>query len=173
MLRTAQGLDIKGLSEEGGQDGGVNEPPPQQNHNHIPRPDIQLKPAMKRQSPIQTSVIENSTDQNLRKKPRIVAPVTMELPPILEQAPVIHPTSHQVQDIQPEMVKREMTPVTIDLDGSDQGGSMSGFEGLSQEMAFIDTSVATSFDGEVTYEEGQYYEEAMGHVAVADERVSD
>ena len=104
-------------------------------------------------------------------------PVTnMELPPVMEQTPITLPTSHQVQEVQPELVsvnvKREMTPVTIDLDGSDQGGSMSGFEGLSQEMAFIDTSVATSFEGEVSYEEGQYYEEAMGHVTVTDDRVS-
>eukprot|EP00091_Calanus_sinicus_P010236 TRINITY_DN23999_c0_g1_i1.p2 TRINITY_DN23999_c0_g1~~TRINITY_DN23999_c0_g1_i1.p2 ORF type:complete len:119 (-),score=38.20 TRINITY_DN23999_c0_g1_i1:84-440(-) len=116
----------------------------------------------------------------MRKKPKIAPPTptpvtSIDLPQqVIQQAPISLPTTQPVQDIQPEMVrvdvKRELTPVTIDLDGSDQGGSMSGFEGLSQEMAFIDTSVTTSFEGEVSYEDGQYYEEAMGHVAVAEDR---
>merc|ERR1719369_1803580 len=88
---------------------------------------------------------------------------------MMQHTPITMPSSHTVQDVQTGMVgvdvKRELTPVTIDLDGSDQGGSMSGFEGLSQEMAFIDTSVSTSFEGEVSYEDGQYYEESMGHVS--------
>jgi len=173
VLQVAQGLDIKGLSEQGGPVGGHAQPQPQHNH-HVDRQQVQVKPGMKRVSPAQTSVIENNVDQSIRKKPKTPVP-NVELPTIIQHAPITIPSNQTVHEIQPEMVrvdvKRELTPVTIDLDGSDQGGSMSGFEGLSQEMAFIDTSVTTSFEGEVTYEEGQYYEEAMGQVTVAEDRV--
>jgi len=173
VLQVAQGLDIKGLSEQGGPVGGHAQPQPQHNH-HVDRQQVQVKPGMKRVSPAQTSVIENNVDQSIRKKPKTPVP-NAELPTIIQHAPITIPSNQTVHEIQPEMVrvdvKRELTPVTIDLDGSDQGGSMSGFEGLSQEMAFIDTSVTTSFEGEVTYEEGQYYEEAMGQVTVAEDRV--
>ena len=128
---------------------------------------------MKRTSPDENQAIMNNIEPCPRKKPKTPVPAE-ELPSMMQ--PITMPSSHTVQDIQPEIarveVKRELTPVTIDLDGSDQGGSMSGFEGLSQEMAFIDTSVSTGFEGEVSYEDGQYYDEAMGHVSVTDDRVS-
>jgi len=101
----------------------------------------------------------------------------MELPPIMthHQAPVSLPVQQKPTELHHDMiqvdVKRELTPVTIDLEQPDQGGSISGFEGLGQEMAFIDTSVTTSFDPDVNYEEEHYYEETLPHVPLADERV--
>jgi len=179
ILRTAQGLDIRGLSEDGGHDGvgdgghdGVGEANDQQKqYNH--HEDIQIKHPTKR-----PSEIENSPGQNFRKKPKVVTPATtMELPPVLDQVPVSEHVDHQVQDIQHDIgnvnVKTEVTQITIDLDGSDQGGSLSGFEGLNQEMAFIDTSCSAGFEGDVTYEEGQYYEETMEHMGVPDDRVGE
>jgi len=176
VLQVAQGLDIKGLSEQGGAvDGGHEntQPPPPRHHQHVERQEARIAPAMKRASPEENPAIVNNIEPSPRKKPRTPVPAE-ELPSLMQHTPITMPSSHTVQDIQPEMarveVKRELTPVTIDLDGSDQGGSMSGFEGLSQEMAFIDTSVSTGFEGEVSYEDGQYYDEAMGHVSVTDDR---
>jgi len=176
VLQVAQGLDIKGLSEQGGPvDGGHgNTQPPPRHNQHVERQEARIAPAMKRASPEENPAIVNNIEPSPRKKPKTPVPVE-ELPSLMQHTPITMPSSHSVQDIQPEMarveVKRELTPVTIDLDGSDQGGSMSGFEGLSQEMAFIDTSVSTGFEGEVSYEDGQYYDEAMGHVSVTDDRV--
>lgn len=173
VLQVAQGLDIKGLSEQGGPvDGGHGNAQPHPRHNqHVERQESQLAPAMKRASPEENIV--NNIEPSPRKKPKTPVPAE-ELPSMMQHTPITMPSSHTVQDVQTEMarveVKRELTPVTIDLDGSDQGGSMSGFEGLSQEMAFIDTSVSTGFEGEVSYEDGQYYDEAMGHVSVTDDR---
>jgi len=170
VLQVAQGLDIKGLSEQGGSVSGAQNQPHPRHNQPLEQRDPQIKPSMKRVYPEDNPARENSVDP-IRKKPKTPVP-TEESAPMM---PLTSPSSHLAQDITPEIarveVKRELTPVTIDLDGSDQGGSMSGFEGLSQEMAFIDTSVSTGFEGEVSYEDGQYYEEAMGHVSVTDERV--
>jgi len=159
VLQVAQGLDIKGLSEQGGPvGGGQGHPQPHPQHKqNVERQEVQVKHPTKRVSPAESSSPDpNTIDPVIRKRARTPSLPEDNFPPIL-QPPTTLPGMEGVD------VKRELTPVTIDLDGSDQGGSMSGFDGLSQEMAFIDTSVTTSFEGEVSYEDGQYYEEAMGH----------
>jgi len=165
VLQVAQGLDIKGLSEQGGSVSGAQNQTHPRHNQPLEERDPQIKPSMKRVYPEDNSTRENTVDP-IRKKPKTPVP-TEEIPPMM---PLPSPSSNITPEIARVEVKRELTPVTIDLDGSDQGGSMSGFEGLSQEMAFIDTSVSTGFEGEVSYEDGQYYEEAMGHVSVTDER---
>jgi uncharacterized Zn-finger protein len=158
VLQVAQGLDIKGLSEQGGPvGGGQGHPHPHPQHKqHVERQEVLVKHPTKRVSPAESSSTEpNTAEPVIRKKARTPPLPADNFAPLLQP-----PTLPGMEGVD---VKRELTPVTIDLDGSDQGGSMSGFDGLSQEMAFIDTSVSTSFEGEVSYEDGQYYEEAMGH----------
>merc|ERR1711915_64426 len=56
-------------------------------------------------------------------------------------------------------VKQEVAPVTIDLD-QPQDNTMQGYDnGMGQEMAYSDTTVATGYEGEEGYEGDEYYQD--------------
>ena len=175
VLQVAQGLDIKGLSEQsaGPEEGQTRasssstsnqnqlqrEPGSAQNKSLHP---TSIAMGLKR---AQTSSLEPGMGSNSNsKKPRLASP-SLELPTMISAQTTSSDISSELAQIN---VKREPgNPVTIDLDGpggADTTAGISGFEGLSQEMAFIDTSVTAGFDNEISYEEEQYYDESLGQV---------
>ena len=165
MLNTAQGLEIKGLSEN-------TTPPPLPNNiskpehvftsnstNHTPKRPLppQSRVSEKRPKILETNDLKASTTQEIAPGPS----------GSLDPGPGSFETT----------VKQEITPVTIDLDDGDgiesveppgQQVGLSGFEGLGQELAFCDTSNATGYEDVGGYDEGEYFAGMEPHTAEVD-----
>jgi len=164
VLNTAQGLEIKGLSEN-------TTPPPLPNNiskpehvftnstNHTPKRPLppQSRVSEKRPKILETNDLKASTTQEIAPGPS----------GSLDPGPGSFETT----------VKQEITPVTIDLDDGDgiesveppgQQVGLSGFEGLGQELAFCDTSNATGYEDVGGYDEGEYFAGMEPHTAEVD-----
>lgn len=164
VLNTAQGLEIKGLSENS------SPPPPPPPTSSLPKPE---------------NLYSNNTNHSTKRPLPTQPPVTQKRPKPIPANDV--PKTSNVQKITPgpsashdpgpgtfmTPVKQEMTPVTIDLDdgidstGLTEGG-LAGFEGLGQELAFCDTSEAAGYEDIGGYDEGEYFAGMEPHTAEVD-----
>ena len=179
VLNTAQGLEIKGLTDSTDTGGGKSSEPS--------KPAPYRPPAPKRPSPI-----PQPASQYERKKPKMTPSDTLyklsnvHVSPAIEQpAPAPPPpraphsthaphTSHQPPQEHVVNVKQEVTPVTIDLD-QPADTAMQGYDdGMGQDMAYSDTTVATGYEGEEGYEREEYYQEGglVQGAGEQDDRVS-
>jgi len=159
VLNTAQGLEIKGLTDSTETGSSKSSEPPKSTPYRAPVP----ASAPKRPSP---SPLPQSSNQYERKKPKVapsdalyklsnvhVSPAMEQPPPPPVRAP---PPPQQEQMVS---VKQEVAPVTIDLE-QPQDTAMQGYEdGMGQDMAYSDTTVATGYEGEEGYEE--YYQDGV------------
>jgi len=165
VLNTAQGLEIKGLSEN-------SDTPQPPLHNNITKPE---------------QLFSNSTNQQAKrplppqgqvpqKRPKLL-PTNDIKPSNVQNIAPPGPSSSQNQGSGSFMtpVKQEITPVTIDLDDGidstglgETQGDLSGFEGLGQELAFCDTSEATGYEDIGAYDEGEYFAGMEPHTAEVD-----
>jgi len=159
VLNTAQGLEIKGLTDSTETGSSKSSEPPKSTPYRAPVP----ASAPKRPSP---SPLPQSSNQYERKKPKSapsdalyklsnvhVSPAMEQPPPPPVRAP---PPPQQEQMVS---VKQEVAPVTIDLE-QPQDTAMQGYEdGMGQDMAYSDTTVATGYEGEEGYEE--YYQDGV------------
>jgi len=165
VLNTAQGLEIKGLSEN-------SDTPQPPLHNNITKPE---------------QLFSNSTNQQAKrplppqgqvpqKRPKLL-PTNDIKPSNVQNIAPPGPSSSQNQGPGSFMtpVKQEITPVTIDLDDGidstglgETQGDLSGFEGLGQELAFCDTSEATGYEDIGAYDEGEYFAGMEPHTAEVD-----
>jgi len=165
VLNTAQGLEIKGLSEN-------SDTPQPPLHNNITKPE---------------QLFSNSTNQQAKrplppqgqvpqKRPKLL-PTNDIKPSNVQNVAPPGPSSSQNQGPGSFMtpVKQEITPVTIDLDDGidstglgETQGDLSGFEGLGQELAFCDTSEATGYEDIGAYDEGEYFAGMEPHTAEVD-----
>ena len=163
MLNTAQGLEIKGLSEN-------SSPPPPPPSSSLPKPE---------------NLYSNSTNHSTKRPLPTQPPVTQKRPKLITANDVIKTSNVQEVAAGPSAshdpgpgtfmtpVKQEMTPVTIDLDdgidstGLTEGG-LAGFEGLGQELAFCDTSEAAGYEDIGGYDEGEYFAGMEPHTAEVD-----
>jgi len=161
VLNTAQGLEIKGLTDSTESGSSKSSEPPKSTPYRPPVP----ASAPKRPSP---SPLPQSSNQYERKKPK-VAPSdalyklsNVHVSPAMEQPvppppPVRAPPPPQQEQM--VSVKQEVAPVTIDLE-QPQDSAMQGYEdGMGQDMAYSDTTVATGYEGEEGYEE--YYQDGV------------
>ena len=164
VLNTAQGLEIKGLSE--------NTTPPSL-PNNISKPE---------------HVFTNSTNHTPKRPLPPQSRVSEKRPKILETNDLKASTTQEIApgpsgSLDPgpgsfeTTVKQEITPVTIDLDDGDgiesveppgQQVGLSGFEGLGQELAFCDTSNATGYEDVGGYDEGEYFAGMEPHTEEVD-----
>jgi len=164
VLNTAQGLEIKGLSENSSQ------PPPPPTSSSLPKPE---------------NPYSNSTNHSAKRPLPTPPPVTQKRPKLISANDEIKTSNVQEVTAGPSAshapgpgsflapVKQEMTPVTIDLDdGIDStgltGGGLAGFEGLGQELAFCDTSEAAGYEDIGGYDEGEYFAGMEPHTAEVD-----
>jgi len=177
VLNTAQGLEIKGLSEN-----STGSTPP--SSNSLPKTEnLFTSQAEKRSAPppapppvTQHQHYEQSqrkrpktfpsNDINKASNPSVIGPGTGQVPSTSHD-PGPGPGSFMSQ------VKQEVTPVTIDLDDGEDttelgDGGLAGFDGLGQELAFCDTSLATGYEGEMGYDEGEYFAGMEQHTTEAD-----
>jgi len=164
VLNTAQGLEIKGLTDSTDTGSTKSSEPPKPAPYRAPVP----APAPKRPSP---SPLPQSSNQYERKKPK-VAPSdalyklsNVHVSPAMEQqhAPTPPPArvSHPPQQEQMVSVKQEVAPVTIDLE-QPQDQAMQGYDdGMGQNMAYSDTTVATGYEHEEGYEGEEYYQDGV------------
>ena len=171
VLNTAQGLEIKGLTDSTETGSAKSSEPPK------PTPYRTPAPAPKRPSPL-----PQSSNQYERKKPKLapsdalyklsnvhVSPAMEPPTPPQVRAPLPPPQEQVVN------VKQEVTPVTIDLE-QPQDTAMQGYDdGMGQDMAYSDTTVATGYEGEESYEGEEYYQDGglvQGGAGEQDDRVS-
>jgi len=164
VLNTAQGLEIKGLTDSTDTGSAKSSEPPKPAPYRAPVP----ASAPKRPSP---SPLPQSSNQYERKKPK-VAPSdalyklsNVHVSPAMEQqhAPTPPPArvSHPPQQEQMVSVKQEVAPVTIDLE-QPQDQAMQGYDdGMGQNMAYSDTTVATGYEHEEGYEGEEYYQDGV------------
>lgn len=149
VLNTAQGLEIKGLSE--------NSTPPPTLPTNISKPE---------------QVFSNSTNNTSKRPPITQSQVTHKRQKLLQsndlkggntQEPPPGPSGSHDPGHFETSVKQEITPVTIDLDDGDgegveqsaQQAGLAGFEG--QELAFCDPSETSGYDDIGGYDEGEYF----------------
>jgi len=182
VLSTAQALEIKGLSESN-------------NTTNETKNDPVSKPCLKTESPKRPApqpVTPGYYQNTSRKKQRIIPSNNLTISDRgSNPVPGIPtPKTKPPPPSQPELVpvKQEMAPVTVDLDCDDQhggghggrvgggahytgGGGSANYGSVGQEMVYSDTSVVAGYEGEGGYEEGEYYNEGMGHQDYQDERV--
>merc|ERR1712183_67613 len=158
VLNTAQGLEIRGLTDSTDTGSAKSSEPSK------PSPAPYRPPPPKRHSPI-----PQPSNQFERKKPKLAPSDALyklsnvHVSPSMEQSgPAPPPAPRAPPPPPPEQVvnvKQEVAPVTIDLD-QPTDNSMAGYDdGMAQEMAYSDTTVATGYGGEESYEGEEYYQE--------------
>jgi len=163
VLNTAQGLEIKGLTDSTDTGSAKSSEPSKPTPYRAPVP----APAPKRPSP---SPLPQSSNQYERKKPKLAPSDALyklsnvHVSPAMEQhAPTPPPArvSHPPQQEQLVSVKQEVAPVTIDLE-QPQDQAMQGYDdGMGQNMAYSDTTVATGYEHEEGYEGEEYYQDGV------------
>jgi len=157
VLNTAQSLEIKGLTDS--TDSGSSKP------SEHSKPTPYRAPAPKRPSPT-----PQPPTQFERKKPKVNPNDALYKLSNVHVSPAVEqPSSSSTQRVshsslppsqEPVVsVKQEVAPVTIDLD-QPQDNTMQGYDdGMGQEMAYSDTTVATGYEGEEGYEGDEYYQD--------------
>lgn len=157
VLNTAQSLEIKGLTDS--TDSGSSK------SSEPSKPTPYRAPAPKRPSPI-----PQPSTQFERKKPKVNPNDALYKLSNVHVSPAVEqPSSSSTQRVshsslppsqEPVVsVKQEVAPVTIDLD-QPQDNAMQGYDdGMGQEMAYSDTTVATGYEGEEGYEGDEYYQD--------------
>jgi len=163
VLNTAQGLEIKGLTDSTDTGSAKSSEPSKPTPYRAPVP----APAPKRPSP---SPLPQSSNQYERKKSKLAPSDALyklsnvHVSPAMEQhAPTPPPArvSHPPQQEQLVSVKQEVAPVTIDLE-QPQDQAMQGYDdGMGQNMAYSDTTVATGYEHEEGYEGEEYYQDGV------------
>jgi len=163
VLNTAQGLEIKGLTDSTDTGSAKSSEPSKPTPYRAPVP----APAPKRPSP---SPLPQSSNQYERKKPKLAPSDALyklsnvHVSPAMDQhAPTPPPArvSHPPQQEQLVSVKQEVAPVTIDLE-QPQDQAMQGYDdGMGQNMAYSDTTVATGYEHEEGYEGEEYYQDGV------------
>jgi len=175
VLNTAQGLEIKGLSEN-----STGSTPP--SSNSLPKTEnLFTSQAEKRSAPPTPPVTQHQHyEQSQRKRPKTFPSNDINKasnPSVIGPGPGQVPSTSHDPGPGPgsfmSQVKQEVTPVTIDLDDGEDttelgDGGLAGFDGLGQELAFCDTSLATGYEGEMGYDEGEYFAGMEQHTTEAD-----
>ena len=160
VLNAAQGLEIKGLSENNCITEGEQLKAPPANNLNI------LKSSGKRTNPN-----TDNLDQVLKKKIRIE---NTEIPAAFTPTNIPRAESQPSIPKQREVlkVKEEINPVTIDMDVHDQGsGDVVDCDALGRELSDCqDLSTGTCFDvGEADgVYQGEFYQEGIDHMGQFD-----
>jgi len=171
VLNTAQGLEIKGLSEN-----SETSNPSSSSSSRLPKSESLFTIHSTAKRPAALPVSQNY-DQTQRKRQKIFSSSdstkTSSLHPPVEAVPATSLVQDQGTPVSFMPVKQEITPVTIDLDdgetSADLGDNTLGeFEALGQELAFCDTSGPSGYEGEMGYDEGEYFAGMEPHTTEAD-----